>query len=156
MQVNWTAVGASGEIVGALAVVLTLLYLSRQIRENSRALQVAALRDTTAQWNQWSELLASSPELAAIVVDGNRSYHDLAADRALRYAAFVQAFFDIVESNRALIAEHRIEKDIGVLESILARRLALTGFSEWWDENLGDYDEEFRRWVEAVRTRQTT
>ena len=32
MDVNWDAVGAIGETVGALAVVLTLAYLALQIR----------------------------------------------------------------------------------------------------------------------------
>ncbi len=31
----WVAVGAIGEIVGAVAVVATLLYLARQVNENS-------------------------------------------------------------------------------------------------------------------------
>ena len=41
---NWEAVGAVGEIVGAIAVVITLIYLARQMRQNS-----SALRSTTAQ-----------------------------------------------------------------------------------------------------------
>ena len=34
---NWEAIGAIGEISGALAVVLTLLYLARQISESRKA-----------------------------------------------------------------------------------------------------------------------
>ncbi len=34
---NWNAIGAVGEILGALAVVATLFYVARQIRENTRA-----------------------------------------------------------------------------------------------------------------------
>lgn len=34
---NWEAIGASGEVVGAIAVILTLLYLAIQIRQNTRA-----------------------------------------------------------------------------------------------------------------------
>ena len=34
---NWEAIGAIGEISGALAVVLTLLYLARQINESRKA-----------------------------------------------------------------------------------------------------------------------
>ena len=34
---NWEAIGAIGEISGALAVVLTLLYLARQIQESRKA-----------------------------------------------------------------------------------------------------------------------
>ncbi len=32
---NWEAIGAVGEIVGALAVVLSLIYLAIQVRQNS-------------------------------------------------------------------------------------------------------------------------
>ncbi len=34
---NWDAIGAIGEVSGALAVVLTLLYLARQINESRKA-----------------------------------------------------------------------------------------------------------------------
>ena len=40
---NWDAVGAIGEIIGAVAVVATLYYLALQIRENTaRTRQVEA------------------------------------------------------------------------------------------------------------------
>ena len=35
---NWEALGAIGEVVGAIAVVLTLAYLAIQFRQNSNAL----------------------------------------------------------------------------------------------------------------------
>ena len=37
---NWEALGAVGELLGAAAVVLTLLYLARQIADQSRALEM--------------------------------------------------------------------------------------------------------------------
>lgn len=36
---NWDAAGAIGEIVGALAVVITLVYLAIQVRQNTRHVQ---------------------------------------------------------------------------------------------------------------------
>ena len=38
-MINWEAVGAIGEIVGAAAVVITLLFLIAQLRTNSRAVR---------------------------------------------------------------------------------------------------------------------
>lgn len=35
---NWEAMGALGEIVGAAAVVVTLVYLSVQVRQNTRSM----------------------------------------------------------------------------------------------------------------------
>ncbi len=42
---NWNAVGAIGEILGALAVVATLFYVARQIRENTRVVERQSHRD---------------------------------------------------------------------------------------------------------------
>jgi hypothetical protein len=39
--VDWNAIGAIGEMLGAVAVVITLLYLSKQIRQNTRSVQIA-------------------------------------------------------------------------------------------------------------------
>ena len=44
---SWDAISAIGEIVGAAAVVVTLLYLSRQIREYSRQMIITSLTDST-------------------------------------------------------------------------------------------------------------
>lgn len=39
---NWEAVGAEGEILGAFAVIITLGYLAVQVRQNTRAMQASA------------------------------------------------------------------------------------------------------------------
>ena len=36
---NWEAIGAIGEVLGALGVVLTLAYLAVQIRQNTRSME---------------------------------------------------------------------------------------------------------------------
>ena len=150
-MIDWNAIGALGEILGAVAVVITLLYLSKQIQQNTRSVQVAALRDTTAQWNHWSELLAASPDLAEIVFRGNQSFQSLPEADALRYGAFIQTFFDNVESNLTLVQIHKIEKDTAAIESIVGRRLRINGYVEWWEENTNDYAAEFVAWINAQR-----
>ncbi len=42
--VNWEAIGAVGEIAGAMAVVITLLYLARQVQHARREQQITAVR----------------------------------------------------------------------------------------------------------------
>jgi len=148
---NWDAIGAIGEIIGAFAVVVTLLYLARDIRQNSRSLAITALRDTTAQWNHWSEMLASSVDLADVVARGNRDYAGLSESETLRYGAFVQSFFDNVESYRTLVVEHRVDRDLSVLTSIVARRIRIAGFAACWDAFRADYADEFASWIDGIR-----
>ena len=42
---NWEAIGAIGELVGAVAVVVTLIYLAGQLKQNTKAMQ-SGTRDT--------------------------------------------------------------------------------------------------------------
>jgi hypothetical protein len=51
--VNWEAIGAIGEIVAAAAVIVTLAYLARQIRENTNAVQAATELDVAQQHAAW-------------------------------------------------------------------------------------------------------
>jgi hypothetical protein len=148
---DWNAIGAVGEILGALAVVITLLYLSKQIKQNSQAVKLTALRDSTAQWNHWSELLATSPGLAEIVARGNESYKSLPTADAMRYGAFIQMFYDNIESGLALARVHNVDRESEIVESIAARRVRINGYREWLDENSADYDSEFIDWVREIR-----
>jgi len=50
--VNWEAVGAIGEVVGAAAVLVTLLFLLRQLRQNTHSLDESR-RATVSQLYQF-------------------------------------------------------------------------------------------------------
>ena len=52
---NWEAIGAIGEIIGAIAVLATLLYLAQQIRQSNRfaiASNEIAIRNGFATLNE--------------------------------------------------------------------------------------------------------
>jgi hypothetical protein len=44
--VNWEAISAIGQIVGALAVVISLIYLAKEVRSNARATVLSLLLST--------------------------------------------------------------------------------------------------------------
>jgi len=48
-MINWDAIGAIGEIVGAAAVVLTLFYLSKQIRHSADVSKVSSYHEAVTQ-----------------------------------------------------------------------------------------------------------
>ena len=54
---DWDAVGAIGEVLGAAAVVVTLLYLARETRINSRLIEMQAGRQVSFHlsnmYNEW-------------------------------------------------------------------------------------------------------
>ena len=56
---NWEAVGAIGEIIGAVAVVVSILYLAAQISSNTRAIRSDAGFEATHSWATTNEICRS-------------------------------------------------------------------------------------------------
>jgi hypothetical protein len=61
---NWEAIGAIGEVGGAIAVVITLVYLARQIRHSAEATRIAAYHQGQEQLWSMAGIISTSPELA--------------------------------------------------------------------------------------------
>lgn len=67
---NWDAAGAVGEIIGALAVFLTLVYLARQINQNTKAVRATALDSSVSSSLEVRGKIFEDPGLTAIYLKG--------------------------------------------------------------------------------------
>ena len=90
---NWNAVGAIAELVGALGVIATLGYLAVQLRHNTAALrgtshEVGAERLTTSL-----QSLIANPELAQLVARASRHYGELTYVEKLQVGSYWTAIF---------------------------------------------------------------
>ena len=55
-----------GQIIGALAVVVSLIYVALQIRQNTNAVRSAAAQVVHEHFASWYHLLANDAELSQI------------------------------------------------------------------------------------------
>ena len=56
---NWEALGAVGDFVGGVVVLITLIYLSAQIRQNTRGTRAQATAAVASEMQR--NLLAEDP-----------------------------------------------------------------------------------------------
>ena len=63
---NWEAIGAIGEILGAAAVFVTLVYLAMQIRQNTASMTTSVYESAMGGFNELNQTLISNLELASI------------------------------------------------------------------------------------------
>ena len=69
---NWDAVGALGEIIGATAVVVTVIYLAIQIR-TIRVDSASAATDTVVQgFSRWRSTILENTDIAEAIAKANR------------------------------------------------------------------------------------
>ncbi len=63
---NWEAIGAIGEIIGAFGVIVTLIYLALQIKQNSKTIEAQMYQARSeVSANRYGQI-ADSPYLATI------------------------------------------------------------------------------------------
>ncbi len=86
---NWDAIGAIGEILGAFGILDTLIYLSIQIRSNTKEVKSENVHRVTDSFNQLNILIASDERLAELWHKGVANYDDLSDTEKARFG-FVQ------------------------------------------------------------------
>ena len=64
---NWDALGSIADMLGALAVLVTLLYLARQVKQSIEAAGSSHNKDIMASYANLNELVASTPVLADLL-----------------------------------------------------------------------------------------
>lgn len=75
---NWEIIGAIAEIAGATGVLITLIYLAIQIRDNTRSLQAGSLESVLdGPRDRYFLPMAVEPELADIYARGLNSLEKL-------------------------------------------------------------------------------
>ena len=89
---NWEALSALGEIAGAIAVIVTLVYLSVQIRQNTKASRVAAVQAASENSSRFSELIAADPALGEVFWRGLRDPGCLDPGQVRQFIAALNVF----------------------------------------------------------------
>ena len=145
---NWDAIGAIGEIVGAIAVVATLLYLSAQIRQANRATRSESIQEATTAFNEINGWVVNDEQLARIFLVGSRDIDELSEEENVRFAFFLLSTFHVFETiflqNRFGTIDPSIwESEMGSLKYLIAK----PGVTAWWNANPLSFSSDFRKFV---------
>jgi len=147
------------EVVSALAVVLSLVFVgigvretARQTKLNTEALQVAAYQDLLAQIAQFNEVLLD-PELAAVyavMLDPDASWSDLdlvRATQARRILFLIVRHADMAfyQFEKGLLPEERLTSALRLFLADIDKPI----FRKFWEEMKVNFVRSFREYIDA-------
>lgn len=142
-----TFLAGIGGFLGSIAVLITLIYLARQV---ALAKQQMSLLGRQTRANHATQVLApiiSSSELAPIFVKldlidfGN---FGLSREEAIRFGAWFHTWLQTEQGSFYLLPK-------GAHDALLNWMLATHAGAEFWMRNKGIYDAEFVEHVEGLR-----
>ena len=103
---NWDAIIAVTELLGLIAIVASLVYVGKQLKQNADLARASIIHETSVAWTNASALLASDAELTDIYLRGIKA-HDLTAIETTR----LEALIDIYMANLEDI-DHQYKADL--------------------------------------------
>ena len=104
--------GAVGEIVGAIAVIITLIYLATQIRQNTRQMRSDGHVRVTNSYNEIIGQLLADDHLFKIIVRGCQDWDDLTSFEQSRFHLFFHQHLTHLRMANQLLKKEAMDEDV--------------------------------------------
>ena len=142
--------GSLGEFVGSIAVVVTLIYLTTQLRQNTRAIRAAATQALDKSITDNIALWASSRETAVLMERGLEAYESLSEEESIHFHTLISVFFLSMDSNFWSHRNSLIPDELWERENAVIRAWVNTpGGRIAWERKRSQVSRPFREYVES-------
>jgi len=148
---NWDAISAVSQLVGSIAVVVSVLYLAVQLRSSTRVARVAAMDAASAALRDVTKPLMENAELARLWRTGLENLQELSPEDQARFFHVTHQFLKALET----IHYHYV---YGLLDSqlwdgwreLLHHYVASPGIRFYLTRRSAVFSERFRKFVEEL------
>ncbi len=156
---NWDAIGAIGEIIGALAVIATLAYLAVQVKQTKKHLEanttaILGASEVSGNENTIQHLatLYSDEHLVEIVMRGARDLKDLQPQEFVRFNGFCHSGIQLHQVTYLQWKKGLLDDEYWAFclrytwEQLLRHR----GVQAWWEMNRETYTKDYRILIDSL------
>ena len=103
---NWDAVIGFTEIIGVVAIVVSLVYVAAQIRQNTDIARAMIVHETSVSFMHFHEILACEAELADLIHRGTCG-EELSDVETFRFQSLVEMYMALMED-----IDHQYKSDL--------------------------------------------
>ena len=133
------------ELSSAGAVLLGLVFVGMELRQNTSVINAQAIHDLNESANNAMLQLAQDAELAALTLRGNEDFQALSDTERQQYNAWLRAVLNIHESawmyNRKGLID---DDDFTGWKTSMCRNLQRQGLKEYWHANRDSWPTAFQ------------
>ena len=149
---NWDAASAIAEWLGVAAVVVSLLYVARQIRQNTQTVKAATELETGRQWSEFHSRMAHSGDMSDIWDKGLTDAESLSAEEKRKFIWLVAEYFFLVETlfrqrEHGFLSEDSWEQHKSAVAGLLLHPV----IQSWWGSGVSPYSPQFRTAIESAK-----
>jgi hypothetical protein len=148
---NWDAIGAIGEMLGAMAVVVSVLYLAFQVRGQVREAQLAAIHEVSEGFREGIAATFMDPYLSGVFARGKDDFEVLTPTERIQFIAFVQRNYRVWEDAFYQFEAGRLdEPHWHSMERQYSALLSWPGVRYVWSVRREFFTPRFMRYVDGL------
>jgi len=147
------ALGNLGDFIGGIAVIVTILYLAHQVRQNVKSTHSASYQQIVSSMSAFSRDLAFEEERADLFMTGMQHPETLTESQRIRFTLLMTSYFRCLENIHFQHAAKAIPDDVWEgWEFRIASSLKSPGCLYWWEREQSAFSGRFREYIneEAV------
>jgi hypothetical protein len=142
--------GAIGELIGAIAVIVTLFYVALQIRQNTRAIRLSTSHAVTEEVRDMFALLAEHGGLAELVQQASMDAASIGGADKLRYWSYNNNFVRAFENAYIQWTQDALDpRHWAGIKRMVTDYTHVSGFREFWPNRKHWYSDEFQHFMDA-------
>lgn len=141
-------IASFAEVIGAIGVILSLVYVGRQLRQ-------AGAQTVHDNFSGWYSSIQGDPELLGLSINGMKDYGSLTEVEKGRFIAMFMAFTSHSQNAFYKFKDGSLSPDLWrCWAHVSTNFLATPGGKAFWDERGYMFSDRYRSHVESVIMRE--
>ena len=147
---NWEAIGAVGEVTGAIAVVITVVYLAVQLRRNTNALKSSTERDISSALSNMA-MNISHTEIPDIMLRASEGLQQLDKKEIAQFAYYLNG---VLRHFEYAYSQHRLgnlsDDSWQAINQTIKQNFSSVGVQKYWIQRSTSFRLDFQDYISGL------
>lgn len=156
-DVSLEQASALAQIISALAVIASLIFVGMQVRQNTKAVRAASSQAHSTMYHSLTDDLVSNADFASVWRNALEDLNAVNEDELVRFFSFASASFRFFESSRVQWLRGQLDDEHWhTIEQHAMALAAKPGIQAFWQLRGHWHCNAFRDWFEALPTSESS
>jgi hypothetical protein len=148
---NWEMYAAIAELLSAGGVIISLVYVGFQVRQNTKMMHSASIDATIGASNYVREQIVTNADVAEIYNKGNRNPDELTDEETVRYRILIHSILWTSWNSYAQTELTGLDRSVFEAQKPFIKRVVSTPGGRWfWQSYQGEFEASFREKIEKI------
>lgn len=154
MQLTLTDLASIAQVVGALAVVISLIYVAIQVKGNSTAVRSASGVAANTAVQSWYLTLGSNQQISDLYIKAMTSPEPIAREEEFQFIVMTHALMLAFQNSYFLERERTIDAELREAMTVTFMGVKdLPGFHRYWRQRKGYFLKGFADYADELLSR---